>query len=633
VTGRQWTVTELAYAAWLKAAREALGASAAVVRNMQDHLSPADKSVLNVRWATPYSEKDWRSSYFKQWEEGRKDTPFPGIPTEVPVLAALIATVTEAVKQVPAGTEAVGSTFAAVVDALATERQRVTTDRTEQRISEEKKEKTRAILEVAAAPARELDALELRLGSSVFHDELPPYVPRTADSDLVTQLVAQPVGLTVVVGPPKSGKSRSVLQQLQQHLPNATVWWINPAAGVLPNLVDKIRSTPSALKPEVVVLDDAHLNGVNPLDGLTPGRLTTIATHARLIVIIHEKELASWVRQTSDRTSRSDNMLSTIGATRELVNLLNPNQVIYRSVLDDTELNFATAVYEQSHNPLDRLDLTRMAEVFATVDYLTKKANEALTAGGLHAAIVNAAIDASIAFESGIDSHWLEKLVRVHYSIEEPNKIWRPELFNAALDWVTTGIATRSPHAILTRTINDEYRLLDVLIPTLRNPNRDLTHLANIQLTDAELMSLGYWSYANGDKDAARRWWTQSAEHGHPGAMFNLGALANEDGDREDARTWYQKAATLGDPGAMFNLGILAKEDGDREDARTWYQKAATLGDPAAMFNLGVLANEDGDREDARPWYQKAATLNHPDAMFNLGVLEDEDGNHKDSVT
>ena len=130
---KQLTPVEVAYAAWLRVAREKLGTGAAVVRDMQDRLTPADLSTVHSDWASKYGERDWRSSRYAQWEKGRKS-----VPTQPAIRAALITVITETVTQPPAEGKGFG-TFAQLVDALEDERRRkIATAGTDDAVQEKK---------------------------------------------------------------------------------------------------------------------------------------------------------------------------------------------------------------------------------------------------------------------------------------------------------------------------------------------------------------------------------------------------------------------------------------------------------------------------------------------------------------
>jgi hypothetical protein len=115
---KDWTEIEVAYAAWLRMARETLGSGAAVIRAVQQRLTPADLFTVHEDWASGYSSSDWRSARYKQWEKGRRS-----VPSQPAIRAALIATITESVQQIPVESEDFGG-FGDLVDALEDERRR-----------------------------------------------------------------------------------------------------------------------------------------------------------------------------------------------------------------------------------------------------------------------------------------------------------------------------------------------------------------------------------------------------------------------------------------------------------------------------------------------------------------------------
>ncbi len=643
---RDWTPVEIAYSAWLRAAREAAGSGAAVVRAMQTHLERNDLLGLldgkkRQKWSkygppNPDGQprrRSWQGTAFTQWEKGRKDSPVPGIPADEVLRDALVAVVSDLVDRVPAAS-ADWATFRGVFDAFLAERElsRQGSGNSAKARGEAKREhEDRNILGADPGAAKDLDPLALGLGSWVFDGDLPTYIPRTPDALLAEQLTGEP-GVTVVVGPPKSGKSRSVVQVLQDRVPAARVWWVNPAPGVLPELVIRFKGAATGDQaPEVIVIDDAHLHDVNPTDGLTHARLTTLARTARVIVIVHEVDLAAWQHQVRDRSSDPARRMAGIGATAELVDLLTAHRIDYPAVLDESELATTADLFDESTKNVHGLDLTRLAEVLASVAQLEDKARSAQAAGGMNAALVEAAIDATIAFPAGAGLEWLEQLTRIHYRREEPNKDWDADLFRQALDWATTGIAPRSPHALLIRSglDNEAFRLLDALAPQLRDADRNLGHLHDTDLPVEAVLNIGWWFFADDRWAPARHWFTRAvSEYNHPRAMVMLGALADRAGDTAAAEAWWRRAADEhDDPEAMYALGIFANTAGDTAAAEAWWLRALDEQDyPDAMFNLGVLASEAGDTAVAEAWWRRAAEHDHPDAMHSLGLLSNRAG-------
>ncbi len=251
----EWASIEIAYSSWLRAAREAARGGPGVVRAMHDYLSKNDLlDGLDTRWQTRYGQQDesgrltnWQSTYFSQWEKGRKSSPRPSVPEEPVIRDALTGAVTALVSETPNGAEG-WSGFAAVIEAMI-ELRNARRDRggraAQVAATDKNAHAARNLLAVPPSRAADLDPIALGLGSWAYDGDLPPYTPRTTDSKIIGTLVGGTAGLTVIVGPPKAGKSRSVLELLRTHLPNAMTWWVNPAPGSSPPLWSGSRSHPS----------------------------------------------------------------------------------------------------------------------------------------------------------------------------------------------------------------------------------------------------------------------------------------------------------------------------------------------------------------------------------------------------
>ncbi|MCJ0901766.1 hypothetical protein MTX38_32330, partial [Rhodococcus sp. ARC_M13] len=303
-----WTPAQYAYSAWLEAASETRQGPAAVIRAMQKFLTANELlDGLAPKWKVGGTV----GNDFNQWRKGRKPSWKPTTPDNDALQQALIAVVSDAVPQPPERIQRLGldpdgrwDTFSTVFWAVHDAKDASLTSTAKQAAagahSEARARKARDLTATEPVSAAELDPKALNLGSWMFDGGVPPYVARTADIQLAERLTANATGLTVVVGPPKSGKSRSVLETLAGAVPDATVQWVNPAPGVLPALVDLHWKEKNA-GPGVVVLDDAQFLGVNPMDGLTAQRLTELASRSRLIVIVHEQDLGMWRNQINNR--------------------------------------------------------------------------------------------------------------------------------------------------------------------------------------------------------------------------------------------------------------------------------------------------------------------------------------------
>jgi hypothetical protein len=269
------------------------------------------------------------------------------------------------------------ATFREVLEAFAAERlerQHRGGGAEKARAGRERDEQRHQFLAAFPSPAGLIDPLALGLGSWAFDSGrgLPPYVHRTADHGLALRLAAP--GITTVSGAPKSGKSRSVLETLQREHPDAITWWVNPSPTVLPLVVQAAKkASDEKEKPAFIVLDDAGLIGTDPAGGLTARRLHDLAAACtQLVVVVHNETLAAWEHQLTHRTP-NDVDTHSIGASRELMDLLQ-HRIRYDSVLNGDETAPAAEAYEHADSRVKSFDLTRLAETLAGVDMLRDKA-------------------------------------------------------------------------------------------------------------------------------------------------------------------------------------------------------------------------------------------------------------------
>jgi hypothetical protein len=97
------------------------------------------------------------------------------------------------------------------------------------------------------------------------------------------------------------------------------------------------------------------------------------------------------------------------------------------------------------------------------------------------------------------------------------------------------------------------------------------------------------------DRQRAERLAGQAADRGDTAAMLYLGELLAGDGNRAAARDWYTKLADLGDHTGMALLGELLLDE-DPQAARSWLQRAADLGNLRARNELALLAAQDSGK-------------------------------------
>lgn len=639
-----WKPVERAYSLWVGAAREKRGSAAGLARALEAYLRKAhglgpDGDVRGLGVETALTGRT-----IGRWERGTAEKPQPQYPADSWSRRALQAVVTELVPAPPVEME--WASFHEVCDAFVADR----LDRIDRGAgtlgsyaATERNKERRHFLATWPASAKELNPISLGLGSWAFEGALPPYVPRTADEQLLRRL--EDPGVTTVTGAPKSGKSRSILEVLQRHYPDALTWWVNPSTTVLPLVVEYAKRAKGSERPDFVVLDDAGLMGLDPKNGLTAQRLHELAAASvRLILIIHNHTIAEWEHRLTNRASSFAS--SSLGVSRELMDRLG-NRVTYASVLDDRETAAAARTYDNANERVKSFDLTRLAETLAGVETLRKQATHMLeTSFSVEAALLEAAIDVSIALPQGATVDVLQVLAAAHHKRRQPNRPWRIERFDDALNTLTTGITTGSPHSILIADDKGTYRLLDALVPELQHADRDIVEsISDMNVagcsTTMMLFNCGYWFWmtgkqfkkvelawrkAAGDIDSAEAAYLRDDEVGRIAAVLGLSALFAETGNKAEEREWLEKAAAVGDGRSMERLAHIANAAGDIDGARKWWEKAAEAGEPLAQRNLGVLAHLQGDVKEARRWWKKAARGGNISAMGHLGTLADSAG-------
>lgn len=672
----QWTDLDRAYSAWLQGAAATLltqlrtGGVAderltgrpdfvhQVRRHLQTTLSGAQLETLPASWRGGRTDRDGQT--FKEWTEGRTDSPRPSMPSKAEVGASVKAVVSELIvfrrtpSGVPAGLSDLG--FAEVYDRLSVERAnrqsssgRTSGSGNRSRIRTLQIDRVWSVLGVRPSETASIDPVDaLRLGSGRTAGLLPRYVDRTADAALADSLRQSHHGLSVVVGPPKAGKSRSVYEVSTRTLPHQICWWHQPRPGSLVTLMDlfseTIRTRSVIPTPGLVVLDDAHQNGIGAV-GLSEAALRELAEHTRVVVIVQSEQLARWQSRWDDPSRIDDRGLMSMTTHQGCTRLLERHRIDYRSELNTAaEIAASTRLVADilDFDPeldVENLDPRRIGEMLGGADELQKRADHILTEGHTTASVLEAVIDAKIIGPAGVDLNFIRALSEVHHRRRNPNKP-RSVLvnqFDKAVEALTEGIAPGSPHSLLVR-VGDEnqaggelYRLYDAVDQP--HTHRDTTHLLRVPELSAEhLSSVAFWHYDNGDHTMARTFWTRAADAGLPEAFYWLGVLADHDGVPDAALQFYRRAAELGDLDAANDAAVACLQFGDDDEAARWLQFAAEAGHTQAMFNYASAARLNGDVDTARHWFEQADRASNLEATRSLGLLAREAGNDLDAA-
>lgn len=488
--------SKTAWSAWFLAAKLKLGSWSALQRRVvttyrREHPTiepqlpeskPGQKrspARTTPEWLTSLWSTGGGGAFRNFWERGGPSATFPD-----DLLQTLVRVVTEQVPNPPSAA-AGWTSFHALTEARRLDRANSPKARGAPRDSLSDLQ-----LDGFPSPAgQSLTRSSLILGSWAFEGDLPPFAPRhedavleeaVADSTTTTRLV-------VVKGPPKSGKTRSVVELLSRRYPNATVFWPKPGPHVLPLFTARIQRLALAeqARPRsagrrtraFVVLDDLQNFGSNPVTGVNKDLLQALTEVAQVIVMVHEHALESWQLRTLDKSFGADLQQ---GASPDLLQLLRESAVTFSAEWSPEEtLPLAHLLSGRAQGaaipPPSADNLRRLAEYLAAADLLTARARSAT---GYNRALVAAALDATHLHTTGIPDTKLRKLTRWHHGRTNPTAKWDRALYRLALEWASDSVGGEgSPHALLSYQIigpegEHAWRLMETL-PTRVWSQRD----------------------------------------------------------------------------------------------------------------------------------------------------------------
>lgn len=424
-----------------------------------------------------------------------------------------------------------------------------------------------------------LNLENIALGSWLLDGRVPPYVSRDQDSRVLEKFDSDNAGLLCLVGPPKAGKTRSLVENIRSSsLRDAPIYWLTPTAESIDAFLRDIR--PSDEPNAVIVLDD--LQRFQPPHLLTSERLLALKSRGFVAVTLHDSTLDSWSQQRIDHSGAT-----SLGPQKDVLDQLASTAIHYPSSLTAAETENAKEKLNLISD--DQSDYEHLPSWAASVDQLTAVA-KTMTHRPIEAATLQAIFDARIFFPGGASIVDIERLAKRRLESLSPNSIWLTAGWEQALEKVTTGIVQGSAHAILMKNLAqpDNYLLLDALWGPL------LPH----DWTPVALDELGY------SLPQAARAADQAGLR-----MAAIGILKDEI-DQLSARD----LCFLGD---LLQFEFLFK------DARPVYDRAIEMGDISALNNLGNLESVSGDLQKGIDLYEIVIN-NHldsdtaPVAMNNL---------------
>lgn len=507
-----------------------------------------------------------------------------------------------------------------------------------------------------------LDASRLRLGSDVTHGELPPYVHRGIDH-LLDQRIARALSassslasrIVGICGPPKSGKTRSLVEALKRHESSGRirVLLLQPpptsnGANWVASFVDALLNSdvvdygnPVA---SVVLIDDLHLYCT---DGeVWPELERLVADTDRVIVAftIHDEYL-----QPADESRPGDPRHGLdLSAARAAAEKVPPE-------LDLNELERAVSLIPT----VDKAELRRLAERLANTPILLARAELARTAASqtANAALLYALLDLNLIEIAGSDRARIRSQQAKWWAALAPTSgPLTDRIHEASFQWATKGVGRIWALCMSTEPGRDQWRLHDGVAARLRREHAPLPSIKydpDITVPELVRVALAYkdWAYnvshpileaavhrsmgasrvpveeAVGPNDGGRpQRVAEAIDRGHIGVITLVGEILMSNEREEAAVQHWLLASFLGDMKADLHLGANFAKNGLMQWSYDAYRRAALAGSAYANFALGSLCYQHRKFDAAQVYWERAAEKGHFPALRNLGMMLVESG-------
>ena len=596
-----------------------------------------------------------------------------------PYLSNLISFIDKHVHDAPVGAVS-NKTFSEIVESLRKIReQKQKKGRKNSKIKDELY--SEGYLSIRISKVSEIDEIELSLGSNVFSGNLPPYISREIDDQIIAKLNDDSNRYAIIAGPPKAGKTRTLIETLKKSkLAELPVYWVSPDAKALRILSSRLES--ESLESGVIVLDDIQRFNFSSADGLTRQILFNLSQSFKIVGTVHESSLSRWRFRLVNKASPT---LFEIGGqpSQDIVELLTSNSINLNASL--TELEHLTMREAFQGVLFDEEEFRHLgAELSSSKFFLSQALALKHSENSYNRAFFESLVDGRVMYPSGASVDQIKELFRCELHSQSQSPFLESEWIRLLTECTSAGF--QSPHALLMRAAGaiDIYSLRDSVWEELKPTewsirSKNLDHLINAEIAanigfggfiheairlvelrewpkeelatktfllgnfydergdiDCSIeayeqsaalgevnafFNLGHLHYRNHNYEKAQEYWTRAFDLGQTDAALNLGHLLIEFGDTEEGHRWWGEAANSGNRIAMYNLAIAHEESGELEEAHDLFLASAELGLSDAMFNLGNLLEDQGDLEGAENWYVKASDAGDIDAAVNLGVM------------
>lgn len=456
--------------------------------------------------------------------------------------------------------------------------------------------------------ALELNLESLALGSWLSAGAAPPYTSRDVDDQVLSAIDDEHTKLLILKGPPKSGKTRSLIENLRRsRYRDSPIYWLAPTAEALDEFTRLVPA--STTSRAVIVLDD--LQRFQPSSSLTDTRVKSLMERGLVLCTIHESSIDLWRLQLvhhEDSTS--------LGPSSELIDMLDRASIVINSQFNETEI--AATQSNLNLEDFPDSDYTHFPSWAASVEQLSSLA-KSMTVKPFNKAVFASILDARVLFPGGIDLETLSALTKSRYRELNPNAVWTQSAWDSALELVTSGVSVGSRHAILMRTVEaaDTFLLMDALWERLQPGEWEPPNLKEIGLTRLDAAAAAKDAGLHSSSLAIL---TQDTSALQPKELELLAYLYSIDNAYSAAKKYYARAILLGHADARCGLGNLEYYAGNLEDAARHYIEFLRPGSYDEFANQ-VAAREDyADIAGTYAFFEKLLST-VPDGILEGGMI------------
>ena len=637
---------EQEFSVWLEAIRSALGGRNSDLANALTKNWP-DSDYSRRQVGLPSSNSFLQT--IRTWFQNRRTLPNNTLKSDrygrPGVLESLQELIDEKLREAPSEATS-GLTFTNIVDTIREQRER-NSNRNKDFGSIDEELFNKGTVSIKPVKVAKISEQDLLLGASEFQGEVPPYCSRDVDAQIQEKLNADSCNPVIVVGPPKSGKTRTLIENLKKSKhANAKIYWLEPGGGNAKSLLER---TTSSSGTDVLVLDDLQNPRYFGEGGLDSKLIEDLASNFKIVGTLHENTKFQWELNNIDHRSEfSDKIVST--PNRNVQTILLRNQISLSSELSDSELDKVTSKFNISKK--DVTSYRYLGSKLASVSSLSKiLEHELASTDSFSHALFDSLVDSKIIFPQGatLDELKLFSKIKLENSFNSP---WTDLGWESAVERFTRGLSPKSPHAIMMRTISDrtKFTLFDPIWESKRPSSWDPSHLIGLDLDFIEIadnaFELGFkeatfqlletldstvpeiqfqhgrFYFLDGNFDESFKWLVQAADSQHHKALDYLGDLYYEHfEDSIKAVECWVAASELGNVWAMDSLGDFYSEQGQILEAEKWWAKASNQDNHWAMASLGDLYIQEQRIEEGLELLKNSANKENPWAMRKLGFF------------